>query len=241
MREDESGYIVVETIGTFIPFVLLVVAILSLVNIVTLQSRVHYALTQAANTLSVYSYVLEVTGTADILAQNSNIAGSVTDGADEMKADINAVIDGIESLSAGDVRMHGEAAVNRAIGWGENIADDPKTALQVVLNYGIEQARGKLFEELIRPLIGRYLANGEKTGNEYLESVNVIGGLKGLDFYDFDLLELDSTGENDSVLIDENGDIKLVVQYEVKYKFGILPIPFEDAKLRITQTAKTKA
>jgi len=56
MGKNEKGYITVETLGTFLPFVFLVVSILSLVNIVTVQTRVHYALTQTANTLSVYAH-----------------------------------------------------------------------------------------------------------------------------------------------------------------------------------------
>ena len=45
MKRDENGYIVVETIGCFVLFVFLMTSILSLINIVTLQARVHYALT----------------------------------------------------------------------------------------------------------------------------------------------------------------------------------------------------
>ena len=81
MKNDENGYIVVETVGTFIPFVFLVISILSLVNIVTLQARVHNALTQTAGTLSMYSYVLYSTGTSE---------------------SISSVFGGIESLSGGN-------------------------------------------------------------------------------------------------------------------------------------------
>jgi hypothetical protein len=69
MRRDENGYIVVETVGTFIPFVLLVISILSLVNIVSLQAQIHFALTQTAKTMSMYSYILHVTGVADSLME----------------------------------------------------------------------------------------------------------------------------------------------------------------------------
>ena len=41
MRRDERGYIVVETIGSFLLFVLAVTSILSLINIVAVQARVH--------------------------------------------------------------------------------------------------------------------------------------------------------------------------------------------------------
>lgn len=64
MRGDENGYIVVETITCFILFVFLNISILSLINIVTVQARVYYALTQAAEAVSMYTYVLDVTGVA---------------------------------------------------------------------------------------------------------------------------------------------------------------------------------
>lgn len=238
MRKDENGYIVVETLGTFIPFVLVVVSILSLVNIVTLQSRVHYALTQAANTLSMYSYTLEVMGIANDLTELDNKASRVTKEADAMKADINAILTGIDSLSFGDVKVHGEAAVNRTYDWVERSVDDPKETLQLIMNFGLNEGRNALFAELVSTLVGRYLSNGDMTGDEYLKSVNVIGGLKGLEFYDFDTFDLNSTGANDSILIDKDGNVKLVVRYEIKYKLGALPLPL---KLEVTQTVKTKA
>ncbi|MCL2425327.1 MAG: hypothetical protein FWD05_03210 [Oscillospiraceae bacterium] len=61
MRKDENGHIVVETVGAFIPFVLLVISILSLVQLTATQARVHSALTQTALTISKYSYVVELT------------------------------------------------------------------------------------------------------------------------------------------------------------------------------------
>ena len=56
MRQDQRGYIVVETIGSFLLFTLLIVSILTMINIVTVQARVHAALTQACETVSMYSY-----------------------------------------------------------------------------------------------------------------------------------------------------------------------------------------
>jgi len=237
---DENGYIVVETIGAFIPFVLLIVSILSLVNIVALQTRVHYALTQAANTLSMYSYTLQVTGIADKLRLIDSQASKVTKGVDEMKSDINGVLDGINSLSFRDVSASGKAAADRVIGWGESIADDPKAVLAIILNYGLNEGRNAIFELLVRPLVGRYLSNGNVSGDEFLKSANVIDGLKGLDFYEFTLLDLNSIGHSNSVLIDQSGDVKIVVQYEIAYKFGALPLPFQP-KLKVTQEVRTKA
>jgi len=57
MKKDQHGYIVVETIGAFMLFVFFVASILMLINIVAVQARVHNAITQAAETVSMYSYI----------------------------------------------------------------------------------------------------------------------------------------------------------------------------------------
>ena len=214
MRKDENGYIVVETVGTFIPFVLLVVSILSLVNIVTLQARVHNALTQAANTLSMYSYVLKATGAADGLMTLDSKASAAGD-------DINAVLSGIESLSKGNGTGGGNG--NRFLSGAENAAGDPKHVIQNFANYGLNELRNLTFEQFTRPLVGRYMANGDMSADEYLNSVRVVN-------FDF----------GDCVIIDKNGNVKLTVDYEIEYTFGTLRLPFGPT-LKITQTAVTKA
>jgi len=214
MKEDENGYIVVETVGTFIPFLLLIISILSLVNIVTLQARVHNALTQAASTLSMYSYVLYVTGAADGLMSLDRKASTVGE-------NIDAVINGIESLSKGngfDVNTG-----NRVLRAAETAMSDPKAAIQNILSYGAGEIRNMAAEQLVEPLINRYLANGDMSREEYLRSVRVLN-------FDF----------SDCVIIDRNGNVKLTVEYEIEYTFGALKLPFGPS-LRVTQTVITKA
>ena len=241
MKNDE-GYIVVETIGTFIPFVLLMISILSLVNIVAVQARVHFALTQAANTISVYSYTLEVLGIANDLTTLADKAERVSSEANKMRTDISSALDGISSLSGlFSAVTHGGNVINRVFSLGEEIAGDPKSALQLLMNYGVNDLRNKAFEELARPLVGRYLTNGDMSGHEYLKNAGVVNrqtgkeGLEALEFHKFG-----NFGTGNSVLIDENGNIKLVVQYEIEYTFGGLPLPFGPT-ISITQTAVTKA
>lgn len=240
MRKDEHGYMVVETIGSFILFVFLMVSILSLVNIVTLQSRVHYALTQSANALSIYSYTLHVTDVAHSLMMMEEAASEVMNESQVFKNDMNAVLDGINQFSVSHIIEQGEAVTNRVIGLGEDITDNPIEVMQILLNYGLNEGRNAIFGKLVRPLVGRYLSNGNLNGNEYLRRVNVVNGLHGLDFYEFTLFDLSTIEPHSSVLIDQNGDIKLVVEYEIEYKFGALPLPF-GPRLKVMQSARTKA
>jgi len=148
ISSDESGYIVVETVGTFTPFILLVISILSLVNIVTLQARVHNALTQAACSISMYSYALYAAG----MAENLSTLDSKAKASGES---INSVLSGIESLSGGN-------------------GFDAKAAVQNILNYGAGELRSHASMQLVRPIVSSYLANGSMTGDEYLSSVRVI-------------------------------------------------------------------
>ncbi|MDR2599902.1 MAG: hypothetical protein LBC73_06445 [Oscillospiraceae bacterium] len=114
MRKDENGYIVVETVGTFIPFVLLVISILSLVNIVSLQAHIHFALTQTAKTMSMYSYVLHVTGVADSLMELDKKATATEEKIEDVLKgietfteieDINIIRNKIATLSAYELFM----------------------------------------------------------------------------------------------------------------------------------------
>ena len=242
--KDDNGYIVVETIGTFVPFILLVISILSLVNIVAVQARIHYALTQTANTISMYSYVLELTGLANDLTNISDKAERTADSVNKFKSSIDSVFTGFEAFSdiEGTVER-GEAAINEITG----IVEDPKAALQGIMNYGLGELRDKAFEQLARPLVGRYLSNGDKTGDEYLRQAGVVktskSGIKGSEVTGLGALEfyqIGNLGSGNSVLIDSKGNIKLVVEYEIMYTFGGLKLPFKPT-LRITQTVITKA
>jgi len=242
--KDENGYIVVETIGTFVPFILLVISILSLVNIVALQARVHYALTQTANTISMYSYVLELTGLANDLTSISDKAERTADSINKFKGGIDTVFAGVEAFSDIEGSLgRGEAAVNEF----NVIVEDPKAALQGLMNYGLGELRDKAFEQLARPLVGRFLSNGNMTGDEYLRRAGVVksgtGGIGGSEVAGLEALEFYQAGNygaGNSVLIDSKGNIKLVVEYEVSYTFGGLKLPFKPT-LRITQSVITKA
>lgn len=241
MRRDENGYIVVETIGCFVLFVLLMFSILSLINIVAVQARIHYALTQAAETVSMYSYVLEATGAAGHLTNLAEGSEAVTADANKMKENINGVINGLESLSSEDVINNGKAAVSQAQGWVESAVDDPKSSLQTLLQYTLGQAENAAFGAVMRPLVGHYLTNGTMSGDAFLKSFSVIDGLDGLTFYTFDLFDLDSKSEQNSAFLTSSGDIKLTVQYDIDYTFGALMIPFSEPKIHVTQSVVTKA
>ena len=170
MGKDERGYIVVETIGSFLLFVLLVLSILSLINIVAVQARIHYALTQAAQTISMYSYTLDVIGVADAVANNAAQAERVEQESDEFKQNLSQLFDGFESLDIAEIGSSGEALADQTGGWASDAAADPESSIQALLNYALRESGNAVFGDLVRPLVGHYLYNGSMSGEEYLQA-----------------------------------------------------------------------
>ena len=92
MKRDENGYIVVETVGSFVLFILLVTSILSIINVVTVQARVHYAMSQTAQTLSMYAYALEKAGLSDPLMGIAESADNTQEEIDTFKDNLKILI-----------------------------------------------------------------------------------------------------------------------------------------------------
>ncbi len=292
MRKQNGGYIVIETILAFIPFTICIICILSLINVVVIQARVHNAMTQAATAISMYSYTLEVTGIAGTLNTIGSKASEVQKDEDTLKKDVNEVISGIQSLktsdisgdvqsisgdahnatssiidnpvagisqlmnlkdsassftkniqnikkSANQVYQGGKNTATDVVGIGKKVKNDPKGTAQNVANYGINEGLKWGFSELVRPLIGRYLAIGNQSGDEYLKTYGVVGGLSGIRFYDFSTFNVGVIGNNDTTLLDENDNIKIVAEYDIENKFTKIKFPYD--KIHIVQVVKTKA
>lgn len=228
MKKNQGGYIVVETVGSFLLFVLLIVSILSLINIVTVQARMHYALTQAAQTLSMYSYTLEAAGVADNLINLAGNASEAEENINEFEKNLNQFIADINNEFPPYIIEDG----NRVYDNVNEIASDPKETVRLLLNYGIKRGGDEVFQFLAKPLIIHYLKNGDMSGEEFLTAYDV----------QIDNFEM-SDGSNsvdDTALLNKDGEVKLTAHYYITYKFGALVLPFEP-KLEVTQTVLTKA
>jgi len=232
VSKDEKGYIVVETIGSFMLFTLLMISILSLINIVTIQTRVHYALTQTANELSMYSYVLDALGLSDEIKalHKTSIA---------LQGDIDQIIEDLDTIQTGTTSLIGNQsdffnnldAVVDAVGSLSNttkgMIENPQETFINLVRYGLDKGKNKAIQEFVlRPMLGKYLHNGEQDADTFLVANGVSDGLGSI------VLEK-------SIFIDDKGDITVVASYNIDYIFGALPLPF--GGIQVEQTAKTKA
>lgn len=229
MRERNGGYIVVETITAFMLFLLLVVSILSLINVVVIQARVHYAITQTANELSMYSYVLDAIGLSDDVKKLDKTGQEVQDKIDGVIRDLQTIESGVSSPPTSTTQLFEnldalQDALEGLAGTAGSIIDDPQGTFVNIVRYGLNGAKNFGMQELvIRPMLNKYLRNGDQSADAVLKSYGVE-----------DELDL-----SESVFIDSNGDITVVASYEIDYTFGMLPLPF--TKLNVEQVAKTRA
>jgi hypothetical protein len=254
MLKNEQGSILIEFVGSFLLFVLLIISILSLVNISTMQARMHYALTQSANMLSMYGYALNVAGVDGFLMESDKRANVVQTTVNADIADINDVLRNINALDVPGVASSADRAAGNIGAQIDGALDDPVQALQYLANYGFGEAQGAGFEVVLRKLVEYYLANGDMSGDEYLRSVGV-DGAGSLQFHKWESAvpgytppseselvgSIDNIPDDGSLLLNEGGNVKITVQYEMAYSFMGLDaiMPFEP-KLKVTQAVMTK-
>ena len=231
MRNDIRGTILIEFVGSFLLFVLLIMSVLSLINIVTVQARMHFALTQTANMLSMYGYVLHVTGLDGRLMEIDEGRAGTDAQIQEMRSNIEQVFAGINDI--GGAVSGAQNAVDQAGGWIDGVANDPAGAVQMLIQYAMGELGSAGFELILRGLVTHYLRNGDMSGAEYLRSVGIN---EDLQFYS---LSLTSSAAGNSILLDRYGNVRITVQYYIDYSFMGLRLPFEP-RLSITQSVVTR-
>lgn len=236
MRKDQSGHIVVETLMSFTLFVFFVISILSLINIVVVQSRIHHALTQTAQTVSMYEYCIHLTGLDDDLRVTAGKAAKTRVEVNEFRKNVQDVFDGISALSgSNDISSayssvkggyeSGKKVVDQAKKWGNTLVNNPKEMVSQVLTLALNDAYSAAFAAVAEPIVMRYLSNGSMNGEGYLESMGV---------FNF------SIDPAKSELLDADGNVVLCATYEINFSFGALPLPF-DGSLKFEQTVATRA
>ena len=215
MRKNENGSVVIETLLSFILFACLCWCILTIINITTLQARVHHALTQTAIELSVYGYALHALG----FSEHVMTMGEAQTETAELIGNITTMINTLD--------------IDGGIQTVDDIMQDP---MQIVQNLLLYVAGNMVNDYLVRPIFEKYLQLGDHRAPAFLHGNRVRSsaspGLLSLSDNYIHLYE--------SRLITPEGNIILVATYGVDFTFGILPMPERFGRLTFQQTAKTK-
>ena len=253
MRKNEKGSILIEFVGSFLLFVLMIASILNLITIVTVQARMHYAITETAKALSMYGYIFHVTGMEKTLTGISSGAADVKNEVNATIDEINDVFGNINSMNLSGIRSSTGVVRERVAGWSDSVGADPKQALQYIMKYAANEIESLAFGELVLiPLVKHYLTNGDQSGEDYLTSVRINDDLQFYSLFSMPgytpaasgtlIGSITGLADNNSVLLDKDGNVKITVQYEIEYSFFGLRLPWGDTmpKLRVTQSAFTK-
>ena len=198
--KNEKGMVAVETLISFIGFLLVTAIITLFVNLAAVQTRVHYALTQTAKEVAVYSYLFDVFGvtgmissadelsrkTKDELNQFSNNTADVYDALSDSKSLIgNLNVSSLDSIISAfeDGKGAFEKGKNGATGSYEQIkawVDDPKDffsgLLMILTDKAITTGMDALFGYVLAPaLFDKYMrvSGVHKDAKSYLGNMGV--------------------------------------------------------------------
>ena len=231
-RKAERGMMTVEAVLSLVPFIMVILGLISFIDIYRVHNKIQYAMHQAGSELSGYTYFYEALGvrSADLTLKAD--IDSETEKVDTAISDITALLESLNSLSA--------TAIDNAQAVGSDVSgfiEDPKSLLSGIVYLGIEGAENKAKQLLISWLGGgmmekyldeSFLPSGAKDADTFLRRCGVQGGLAGLDYSSSELFQ-----DSEYRLID------LVVEYDVEvYMFKLF---LKDPTIRVTQRATIPA
>lgn len=239
-RERERGMLTVEAVLSLVPFIIVILGIISFTNIFALHNKIQYALYQMGNELSGYTYFYQALGLREgDLGLKGDIDGQ-TEQIDGVLSDLGDFLTQIgeleESLSGdgGNPIEAGSGAVNQGgelVSSASELLRDPKALLRGFVYLGIEKAEGAgkslLLGAISGGLMELYLDEsfaGYKPADAdaYLKYYGVKDGMDGLHFEKSQLF-------ND----EEYRMIDIVVEYDVEVY--ILKLFLKDPTIHVVQ------
>lgn len=235
--QNEGGMITVEAVLTLVPFILVVLGIISFINIFMVHNKIQYAMFEAGSELSSYTYLYQALGirsadaqlNSDIDKETENIDTAITQtmellnqiqltkgrigsvgskGVTEVGNDVkNVISDGKGTAEAG----------NKLFSHVQEMLMDPAAIVRGGVYLGIEWGENELKSYLCELLAGgmvevyldqSYTPTNTMSADEYLKAYGVADGMNGLDF-----------GESKLFQDDEQKMIDIVVEYNIEVYF----------------------
>lgn len=224
----DEGYIVVETLFSFTMLIMVMVVIISLINIVAVQARTHYAITQTAQEMSMYAYV------TTLIAPKEDY-DSINSGGYEWVASAQGTL---ETLSSGITDFGNSIAAGMTGFFIDEYAAEIMRQLSAAPD---DVARQYVMDDAVKEIFVKYLCDdlsqAETQANAYLIRAGVCdssGTLQGLNSVSFS-----SSSGNISTMLDSNGDSVVTIEYKIRFNlFNVIPLPLY---LDVEQSVKTKA
>lgn len=256
-NKREEGMITVEAVLSLVPFILVILGIISFIDIFAVHNKIQFALYQIGGELSGYTYFYQALGVRAADLKLKEDADANTEKLDNAIEEMTGFLEQIGSFESSLDQFQGSTPENIA-GNLENVADngqqvieggqhmaqtardlasDPKGLLRGFVYLGAEKAESAmktlLLGEISRTLIGVYLDEGFSryapgTADDYLKHYGVKNGLKGLDFGRSRLFN-----DKDYRMID------IVVEYDIEVYF--LKLFLKDPTIHVVQRCSVPA
>ena len=250
-RSCEKGMITVEAVLSLVPFILVVMGIISFINVFMVHNKVQYAMYQAGSELASYTYFYEALGirsadlglkedidretqelddtidkTTAFLNQLSSLESSASSVGSNGWSELGNDIDNV--LSQGEATLQSAKA---ALESGKVLISDPQDLIRNIVYFGIENLEAELKSLLLGAVASGMVSNyldasfspsNPRTADEYLKAAGVENGMKGLDFSNSKLF-------SDS----EYRMIDMVVEYDLEVFF--FRLFFKEPKIHVVQ------
>lgn len=216
----------VEAVLSLVPFIIVILGIISFTNIYMVHNKIQYAMFQVGSELSGYTYFYEALGLRSADLSLKKDIDSETESVDTAIDDISNFISSLNSLSTATVE-NGKTVVSDLSGF----MDDPKSLLRGIVYLGIEAGENAGKQLLIgwlgagmmeKYLDESFLPSGAMSADTFLKKCGVKNGLSGLDYSESQLFQ-----DSSYRLID------LVVEYDVEVY--ILKLFLSDPTIHVSQ------
>lgn len=244
-KMGEDGMITVEGVLSLVPFILVILGIISFTNIFAVHNRIQYAMYQMGSELTCYTYFYQALGirAADLVVKGD--ADEATEELDSAMEELDSFLEQIGSLED-DVKKLPESDWSNiqenldqvfsdggeSLEKGKQLAQtakellsDPKALFRAIVYLAIEKAeelgKGQLLAWISSVMMNVYLDESyakyhPMTADQYLKYYGVKGGVDGLDFSESRLFSDEGTGED---LDTKYRTIDMVVEYDIEVYF----------------------
>ena len=256
-KKREEGMITVEAVLSLVPFIIVILGIISFTNIFAVHNKIQYAIYQMGSELSCYTYFYQALGirSADLELKAYNDAN--TEKLDSAIDDLENFITQIGSLESSakqaqnsslqdagsnleNLLEEGEKTYEQGkklVGTARDLISDPKALLRGFISLGIEKVEGSAKTFLLEVISGglmnvyldeSFLGYRPRSADQYLRYYGVRDGLDGLDFGESELF-------NDS----QYRLIDIVVEYDIEvYLFKLF---LKDPTIHVVQRCSIPA
>lgn len=140
----ERGMMTVEAVLSLVPFILVILGIISFINVFMVHNKIQYAIYQAGSELSAYTYFYEALG---VRSGDRALGADIDKGTVEIDDTIKKTTDFLGQLDSvstvKDVQNTVQAGIG-AVDAGRVLISDPHTLLRNLVYYGIEAGEGAL-------------------------------------------------------------------------------------------------